>query len=136
MGRRIVQFLLDTDTCIYAIKKRSRQLNAKIESEPDGLAVSTVSLFELYFGASKYDNPEQRHKLIEEFTANIAILPFDQNCSKVAGLLRYELAQHGKLIGPFDIQIAATALNHSLTLVTGNTREFSRVEGLRIETWR
>ena len=131
-----MQFLLDTDTCIYALKKRSRQLNAKIESEPDGLAVSTVSLFELYFGASRYDNPEQRHELIEEFLSNIAILPFDQNCSKVAGLLRYELAQRGKLIGPFDIQIAATALSHNLTLVTGNTREFSRIDGLRIECWR
>ena len=131
-----MRFLLDTDTCIYAIKKRSRQLNAKIESEPDGLAVSAVSLFELYFGACRYDNPNQRHELIEEFVSNMAILPFDKNCSKAAGLLRYELAKRGNLIGPFDLQIAATALSHNLTLITGNTREFSRVAGLGIETWR
>ena len=92
-------------------------------------------MFELYFGASRYDNPKQRHELIDEFVLNIAILPFDQNCSKVAGLLRYELAQRGNLIGPFDLQIAATALSHNLILITGNTREFSRVAGLRIETW-
>ena len=92
-------------------------------------------MFELYFGANKYEAPIERVAIIDEFSANLRIFPFNTAIAKLASVIRYSLATDGKLIGPYDILIAATTLTHKLILVTGNQREFSRIEGLKTENW-
>jgi tRNA(fMet)-specific endonuclease VapC len=131
----LITHLLDTDICIQAIKKRNRGLAAKITKHAGVMAISDVTLFELYFGAHGYENPEQRLEVIEEFRMQLRVLPFDTEAASIGGRIRHTLSKRGHSIGPFDLQIAATALSKELILVTGNKREFTRIQGLKLENW-
>jgi len=103
--------------------------------QPENIYLCTVVQVELYYGAYRSANPEPNIALLERFFSQSSILPLDVRAARITGQLRAQLAALGTPIGPYDLQIAAIALANNLTLVTHNTREFSRVEGLRIEDW-
>lgn len=130
---------LDTNAVIAALKSKPSPVLERIaqglrESWP--LAVSTLVLFELHFGAAKSTYPERNARRIMEFTTGgIRILDFEADDATEAGVIRNHLGKSGTPIGPYDLLIAAQARRRDAVLVTNNTREFSRVPGLRIEDW-
>lgn len=131
----MLAYLLDTDVCIHALKNRNRNLAAAFTAHDGRMAVSDVTLFELYYGAGRYTDPAGRIAIIESFAARLEILPFDSKAALHAGNIRATLERQGQTIGAYDLMIAAIARAQGLVLVTGNVREFKRVEGLRVERW-
>lgn len=131
----MLAFLLDTDICIHALKKRNAALIEAFTAHDGRMAVSDVTLYELYYGAERYDDPASRIAIIENFAARLDVLPFDTRAALHAGNIRATLERQGQIIGAYDLMIAAIARSQGLVLVTGNMREFERVEGLRVERW-
>ena len=131
----MITHLLDTDVCIFALKKRSAALLEKFTAHDGVMAISDVTLFELYYGAENYEEAQARVAKIEDFASRLEILPFDSKAARHAGNIRATLEAAGKIIGAYDIQIAAIARSQGLILATNNLREFGRIEGLRIERW-
>ncbi len=131
----MITHLLDTDICVYAMKARDLKLIEKLESLRDNIAVSDVTMFELYYGAQKYAAPDSRLAIVNDFASQVVILPFDTKAANYAGPLRHKLEKQGLTIGVYDFLIAGIALAHNLTLMTNNVREFNRVPGLQVESW-
>jgi tRNA(fMet)-specific endonuclease VapC len=131
----LLTHLLDTDVCIHAMKSRNMNLSRRLDALQGKSAISDITLYELYSGVQKYTSPEQRLEIIEGFVSRVVVLPFDTKCARVAGPLRYQLKTEGKMIGAYDLLIAATALANGLVLMTNNRREFNRVSGLQLESW-
>ena len=99
------------------------------------LWVPTVVLAELYAGAFLLDDPTKILAGINDLLQDLGVLPFDEACAEQFGRLRGELKRRGVGTGPIDLQIAAVALIHDLTLVTNNTADFQNIPGLRLEDW-
>ncbi|MBY0514593.1 MAG: PIN domain-containing protein [Gemmataceae bacterium] len=129
--------MLDTNTCIQCLRPKGNALvKARVAARSTAdLALSTVSVVELVFGAARSTHPAAGHAQTAAFVRRYTLLPVDEVVADLAGTTRADLASQGLLIGPYDLLIAATALTHSLILVTHNTREFSRVAGLSLEDW-
>jgi tRNA(fMet)-specific endonuclease VapC len=125
--------LLDTNICIYAMKSRDLKLSRRLDELQGKCAVSDITMFELYAGVDGYAAPEQRLEIIDNFISRVKILPFTTSAARIAGPLRYKLRTRGEMIGAYDLLIAATAISHSLILMTNNVREFERVDGLKVE---
>jgi tRNA(fMet)-specific endonuclease VapC len=130
-----VKYLLDTNTLIYAQKRQGQCLQRIAEHLPEALVWSVVSLQELTYGMGKSVHPERMRAYLAALKDLYAVQDFDKTCAERAGQLRAQLERQGTPIGPYDLQIAATALVHGLTLVSRNTREFARVPGLLLEDW-
>lgn len=129
-------WLLDTNHWIILLKGRCRPLQEKLRQvRPDDVWLCSVVKEELCYGAEGYDDKEARFAKLEAIFGRHASLPYDDDAAAIAGRLRKQLERQGKLIGPHDLQIAASALQHRWTLVTRNKDEFSRVEGLQLEDW-
>ncbi len=128
-------YLLDTDICIHVLKHRSRALAERFKANDGRMAVSDVSLFELAYGAEKYDEPQKRMAIIDGFVARLELLAFDSRAAVHAGGIRSRLERQGRMIGAYDVMIAGIARSQGLVLVTNNLGEFERVEGLRVERW-
>ncbi|WP_374333205.1 type II toxin-antitoxin system VapC family toxin, partial [Aestuariivirga sp.] len=126
----MLAYLLDTDICIHALKKRNSTLAEIFKAHDGRMAISDVTLFELYYGAERYDEPAARVAIIESFTARLEVLPFDSRAALHAGNIRAALERRGQINGAYDLMIAGTARSQGLVLVTGNIREYERVEGL------
>ena len=104
--------------------------------DPGTVYISAVTYHELYYGALHAGVTKDRHlKTLEDFVIELSILPFTSSSSVCSAEVRESLAVRGTPIGPLDTLIAGHALEHELTLVSGNLREFSRVEGLALENW-
>jgi tRNA(fMet)-specific endonuclease VapC len=131
----VLTHLLDTDICVYAMKARDLKLLKKLESLRENVAVSDVTLFELYYGAQKYADPDSRLAIVNDFASQVVILPFDTRAANCAGPLRSHLERQGLTIGVYDFLIAGIALANNLTLMTNNVREFSRVPRFKVEKW-
>ena len=130
-------YLLDTNVCIGYLNGRAFRVMQRLRTLPDeNVAVCSIVKAELFYGAMRRNNPAQTLANQQEFLNRFVSLPFDDRAALIFGRIRAELAALGTPIGPYDLQIAAIALANNLTLVTHNTREFSRVEGLRIEDWQ
>jgi tRNA(fMet)-specific endonuclease VapC len=131
-----MKFLLDTNTCIIYLRGKNSTLKQKLEStKTQDIAVCSIVKSELFYGAIKSANPERNLALQQEFLAQFISLPFDDSATMIFGTIRAQLEALGTPIGAYDLQIAAIALTHNLTLVTHNTREFKRVNDLQIEDW-
>lgn len=131
-----MKYLLDTNTCIQYITGRSAQVIERLESVAEGDAVlCSVVVAELLYGGFRSQTPEKTLSRQRDFIALFTSLPFDDAVAEHYARVRAELTQQGKPIGSNDFLIAATALTHNLILVTHNTREFSRISGLKIEDW-
>lgn len=131
-----MNYLLDTNVCIIYLKGRNLTLKQRLEAIPvQEIAVCSIVKAELCFGAMKSTNPERNFALQQTFLAQFASLPFDDLAATTFGVIRSQLETRGISIGAYDLQIAAIALANNLTLVTHNTREFRRVDGLQVEDW-
>ena len=131
-----MRFLLDTNACIRVLNGSSTGVIDRLETlEPGEVAVSAIVRAELVFGARKSRHVASNLRLIDAFCEPFTCLPFDEHTADIYGNIRADLEREGRPIGPNDLLIAATALAHSLTLVTHNVSEFARVPGLSIEDW-
>jgi len=129
-------YLLDTNICIYIIKKKPVDLlkTLKTKSKKD-IYISSITIAELEYGIAKSQFPEKNKIALIEFLSIFNILPFDDNDAVDFGKIKKELEKKGNIIGPMDLLLAAQAKSKKLILVTNNTKEFERVEGLKIENW-
>jgi tRNA(fMet)-specific endonuclease VapC len=129
-----VRFLLDTDTC-SAHMRRPAQLAHRFFQFAGQLAISTVSLAELYAGAHKHSQSPRLLALIADLMSEVQIIDFDVVCAERFGQVRGSLLQQGMIVPTADLMIASVALVHDLTLVTHNTADFRLVPGLHTEDW-
>jgi len=131
-----VNYLLDTNTCIYLIKKQPPQVIAQLKKlSINQVCISSVTLAELAYGVNKSQAQQKNQQALEEFILPLTVVPFDQDAVFYYGKIRASLERRGTPIGALDLMIAAHALSLGITLVTNNTREFIRVDGLKIENW-
>lgn len=130
-----MKYLLDTDTCIYALKQRADVLQRLLSTRRADVAVSVITEAELRTGAAKSSAPVRTLHLVENFLRPLAIVEFTSGDAASYGTTRAKLERAGTPIGPFDGLIAAQALGRKLILVSNNEREFARVAGLRLENW-
>jgi tRNA(fMet)-specific endonuclease VapC len=131
-----VAYLLDSNVCVTYLKGKSPLLQQRLNSIPVAeILVCAVVKGELFYGSRRSNNPTKSLQLQQQFLAQFVSLPFDDAAAVVYGEIRAALAMAGTPIGPNDLQIAAIALANDLTLVTHNTREFSRVKGIKLEDW-
>jgi tRNA(fMet)-specific endonuclease VapC len=102
---------------------------------PTDIALCAVVVAELRYGAESSADPPKEHAKVDVFTAQFVSLPFEDTAARRFGEIRHALTSAGTQIGPYDTMIAAIALAHDLILVTHNTKEFSRIAGLKLEDW-
>lgn len=131
----MLKYMLDTNICIFTIKNKPDSVRQAFNSYPGQLCISTVTAMELIYGAEKSASPAHNQSVVEGFLARLDVLDYDRAAAANTGQLRAELAQIGTPIGPYDGMIAGHARSQGLVLVTNNTREFSRVPGLRLADW-
>ncbi len=125
--------LLDTDICIDIIRGRDTALIDRLATAEDAvLAISSITLAELEFGAANSSDPERNHLAVTLFASAFDIVPFDSRHVRTYGEIRTYLSRKGMMIGPHDLQIAAQALSEGMMVMTRNMREFSRIPGLII----
>ena len=129
-----MKYLLDSDVCLDALRRRGPVATRVVRCSPDDLAISTINLAELEYGVLRDPNPEAQRRRLDAFlAAPIAVIPFDVPAARVQARLR--LALRARLIRSHVLLIASVAIANDLTFVTQNTREFSRVPGLALEDW-
>ncbi|HEX3395634.1 MAG TPA: PIN domain-containing protein [Steroidobacteraceae bacterium] len=130
-----MKFLLDTDTCIYAIKHHEEVLRQLLSQSRADIAVSVITEGELRTGAAKSTAAAKTLQRVENFLRPLTVLEFTSQDAATYAQLRAGLERKGTPIGPLDSLIAAQALGRKLILVTNNQREFSRVGDLGLENW-
>jgi tRNA(fMet)-specific endonuclease VapC len=135
----VIEYCLDTNACIDIINGRSVPVRARLQevmSEGSVVCVSSVVLHELWYGVAKSAQPESNTARMHAFLAGpFEILPWDDADARAAGEVRALLEKEGQMIGAYDALIAAQAIRRGITLVTANTREFKRIDGLMWEDW-
>ena len=128
--------MLDTNICIYIIKNRPQSVRKKLETfELGDLAISSVTVSELYYGAYKSEYVDKNLRALEHFLYPFDIREYDIQAAAAYGKIRANLEKRGQVIGGLDMMIAAHALSADMVLVTNNTKEFQRAEGLELENW-
>jgi len=130
-----VKMMLDTNTCVNAVNGNVAVRARFIAEHPSGLSISAITEAELWFGVENSAFVERNANTLHAFLATVDILPFDTIAAAEYGHVRVQLKRAGTPIGDRDTFIAAHAKALGLTLVTNNTREFKRVEGLALEDW-
>lgn len=122
--------------CICVLKNTCPALTEKVFSmNPALIAMSSVTVYELEYGAAKSNWGEKTRQKLAQFLAPFSILPFDCDDAVTAGKIRGLLEKQGRLIGPYDYLIAAQGITKGLTVVTHNTSEFERIPGIILEDW-
>ncbi|MBR0307743.1 MAG: type II toxin-antitoxin system VapC family toxin [Mogibacterium sp.] len=131
-----MRYMLDTNTIAYARnRKPACVLERLLQHDPSEICISSITMAELEYGVFNSSKPLQNRTALLMFLSGITILPFDTDASLDYGDIRYKLKTSGAIIGGNDLLIAAHARSQGLTLVTHNTKEFSRVENLQLEDW-
>jgi tRNA(fMet)-specific endonuclease VapC len=131
-----MSFLLDTNSWIHYLKHAGSPVRTRLETvQPNDVVSCSVVLAELLHGAEKYGNRDRRTATVIHTLAPFRSVPFDDESAAEYARIRHSLEVAGQTIGPYDLQIAAICRLNNLTLVTSNTGEFSRVDGLAIEDW-
>ena len=131
-----MKYMLDTNIIIYAKSNKPETVLERFRKySPEDLCISAITFAELEYGVEKSLNPARNRMALLIFLSNIKILPFETEAAYEYGVIRSSLEKKGKPIGANDILIAAHAKAAGLTLITNNTREFERVEGLLLENW-
>jgi tRNA(fMet)-specific endonuclease VapC len=131
----MLQYMLDTNICIYVIKDRPATLRERFDQNAEALCISTITLGELFYGVERSTRRSQNLRAVEEFAARLEVVAFPAKAAAHFGQIRAELARLGTPCGAYDMLIAAHARSEGLTLVTNNTREFQRIPALRIDNW-
>ena len=129
-----MRFLLDTNACIALLNKTSKALTARVRTQPPlDIGLPAPVIFELYYGAYKSKQTVRNLELLGRMA--FETVPFDAGDARAAGAIRSQLEADGRPIGPYDLLIAGQAFARGLTLITANTHEFERVNGLDCEDW-
>ena len=130
-------YLLDTNICIYLIKNKFPILKQRLlECNPDEVFVSSITVAEMEYGASKSQYREKNRQAMLNFFSSFGnILDFTTDDTEAYGIIRAYLEKIGKTIGPYDMEIAAQALSSKLTVITNHYVESSRIPGLKAEAW-
>ena len=128
-------FLLDTDTCIDALKQNREVLERLLSTDREEVAVSVITEAEIRTGAANSTSPVRTLRLVENFLRPLAIIDFTSDDAIAYARVRAKLERAGTPIGPLDTLIASQALARKMTIVTNNEREFRRVTGLVVENW-
>ena len=130
-------YLVDTNTCVEYLRLRNSAVGARFAVTPPGnIRLCSVVKADIYHGAHRSQQVQQCLVKVENFLRPFLSIPFEDDAAREYGRLRADLERRGLVIGPHDLQIAAIALVHGLTLVTHNTREFRDVTGLNLEDWQ
>jgi tRNA(fMet)-specific endonuclease VapC len=131
-----MEYLLDTNICIYIIKKKPAEVFDKFKNLTIGdVGISSITLAELQYGIEKSSNPVKNKEALEKFLTPIEVIDFGYDATVEYGKIRSELERKGVPIGPLDMLIAAHAMSLDVTLVTNNVREFERIPELKIDNW-
>ncbi len=131
----MIRFLLDTNAVIALLNDAQSPLYEKVRRhQPGSISISSVVVYELYYGAFKSKRVEHNVSVIEKL--QFPVLEFDKEDARETGKIRAMLAQKGTPIGSLDLLIAGQAKTRNLILITNNTKEFKRVVGLKIEDWQ
>ncbi|MGH6899871.1 MAG: type II toxin-antitoxin system VapC family toxin [Geminicoccaceae bacterium] len=133
-----MSYLLDTNACIAIINGRPGAVRERLRDawhRGGQVKVSSIALFELWYGVAKSQRVATNRERLSVFMAKLEGLPFDDRDAEAAGAIRAELERTRKPIGAYDTLMAGQALRQGLTLVTANIAEFDRVAGLRWENW-
>ncbi|MFP4429569.1 MAG: type II toxin-antitoxin system VapC family toxin [Desulfovermiculus sp.] len=128
-------YLLDTNTLICFFKGQGKVPERLLAIPPGEIAVPSVTVFEIETGIAKSRQPERLRQDLDDLLTMVTVLPFGMPEARSAAKIRAGLESAGLPIGPYDTLIAATALANALVLVTRNVREFSRIDGLKVENW-
>jgi len=132
-----VKYLLDTNVCIQILKGDSDRIKSKIATIPnEKISIPSVVRYELFYGAYKSNNQEKTLSRIIEFLDTFDTAEFNDDVAQVCGKIRASLEKKGKPIGPYDLMIAATAMKNDFVLISNNTREFHRIENIKLEDWQ
>jgi len=131
----VLRYMLDTNLCIRVLRDRPQGLRPRFNAEAGALCISTIVLAELLHGAGKSAKPIENRRDVERFAARLDMLAFDAEAAAHAAEIRTALERRGQAIGAYDLLIAGHARSRGLVVVTGNTGEFARVDGLRCEDW-
>ena len=129
-------YLLDTNICIFLIKKKNPLLIEKLKKYYNkGIFISSLTLAELEYGVENSDHKEKNRLSLIEFLTIFEILNFEQKDTQSYGMIKSDLRKSGKMVGAIDALLAAQAISRNLIFVTNNTKEFERINNLRIEDW-
>lgn len=131
----MIEYILDTDICIYWLKGKE-ELRKKVEQiGTDNLKITIITLAELKYGAYNSQKVQENLQKIKNFLAKVKVLQLDNAAAKYFGKIKSELRKNGKLIEDFDILIGSIVLSHGGVLVTNNIEHFKRISGLNYENW-
>lgn len=131
----MLTYMLDTNICIYVMKRYPLDLREKFNTLAEQLCISSITLGELHYGAEKSARRVENLTAIEHFVARLDVLAFADKAAAHYGQVRAELERTGTPCGPHDMQIGGHARSEGLIIVTNNMREFARMPGLRVENW-
>ena len=131
----MLKYLLDTNIVIYVIKQRPAEVLAIFNQHAGRMAMSAITMAELYHGAEKSERVTQNLAVIEDFSSRLEVLPYTVAAAQHYGAIRSALEKVGQSIGVNDLHIAAHARCQGLVIVTNNLSEFQRVPGLLVENW-
>ena len=132
----MIRYLLDTNICIYLIKKRPAEVLEQFKNHlPQDVAISTVTLYELQYGVEKSRFREQSEHALAKFLLPLNVMELDYSAAKEAAVIRTNMERQGTPIGPYDFLIAGLASVRNMVLVTNNMKEFERIDSLRLENW-
>lgn len=131
-----MKYMLDTNTIVYAKNARPEVVLKRFRQyDPGDLCISAITMAELEYGVQNSSRPDRNMLALLVFLSNIDVIPFGAEAARAYGRIRYDLKEKGNLIGGNDLLIAAHARSLGYTLITNNTREFNRVEGLLVDHW-
>ena len=131
-----MRYLLDTNICIYLIKKRPSEVLERFrQHSPQDVAIFTITLFELQCGIEKNQYQQRSEDALTKFLLPLNLIDLDRSAAIEAAAIRAQLERKGMPIGPYDLLIAGLARSRDMTLVTNNTKEFERIVGLHLENW-
>lgn len=131
-----MKFMLDTNICIYIIKKKPARVLRHLKRTPvSEIGISSITLSELEYGVEKSERKEQNRFALAQFIVPLQIIPYDDIAARYYGEIRSTLEREGQLIGPLDMLIAAHAKSLNSILITNNEIEFKRVAGLKLRNW-
>ncbi|MFN6526470.1 type II toxin-antitoxin system VapC family toxin [Nostoc sp. ChiSLP03a] len=130
-----MNYLLDTDTCIYWLKGRQPVRDKLLAVGWDEVCICVITAAELYYGAYNSNRVSENLSNAEDFIQNLSVLSLTDHALRKYGELKAELRRIGQTIAEFDLLIASVALAENYTLVTNNTRHYERINGLKLENW-
>ena len=131
-----MHYLLDTNICIYLIKKRPPEVLDRFrQHSPQDVAISIITLFELEYGVEKSQYRQRSKDALAKFLLPLNLINLDRSSALESAIIRAQLEKKGMPIGPYDLLIAGLARSRDMILVTNNIKEFEKVVGLHLENW-